>query len=55
VEQFHYNCVCDEMISLRCANSGCDGEIAPNETAVVTPDGTVFCSEQCAGVAQVAE
>jgi hypothetical protein len=47
VETVHYNCVCDESVSLRCSNGGCSREVAPDDTLVVTPSGSVFCSESC--------
>jgi hypothetical protein len=43
----HYNCVCDEGVSLRCSNRGCGSEINPEGTLVITPDGSVYCSEGC--------
>jgi hypothetical protein len=48
IERVHYNCVCDEGISLRCANEGCGRDIEPEGLLVITPDGTVYCSEGCA-------
>jgi hypothetical protein len=48
----HYNCVCDEEVSLRCSNTECGRDIQPDGAMVVTPDGTVFCSKECAGVAR---
>jgi hypothetical protein len=47
-ERVHYNCVCDEAVSMRCTNDGCRREIEPGATLVVTPDGSVYCSEDCA-------
>ncbi len=49
VEEVQYNCVCDEYVSLRCANVGCRQEIAPDSTMIISSDGSVFCSERCAG------
>jgi hypothetical protein len=45
-ERIHYNVVCDDHISLRCAN--CGDELPPEQTIVITEDGTVYCSETCA-------
>jgi hypothetical protein len=47
LESVHYNCVCDESTSLYCANPGCRAEIEPNGNLLVTPEGTVYCSESC--------
>jgi hypothetical protein len=46
-ERIHYTCVCDEGVSLRCANQECETEIEPGKTIVVTADGGVYCSEAC--------
>lgn len=51
-ERVHYNCVCDEGVSLRCSNRGCNNEIEPEGTVVITPDGSVYCSESCAPVVE---
>jgi hypothetical protein len=51
VERVHYNCVCDESVTLRCSNGGCGREVAPDDILVVTTDGDLFCSEACAGLA----
>lgn len=50
VERVHYNCVCDESVSLRCSNLACARELPPDDTLVVSADGGVFCSEACAGI-----
>lgn len=47
-ERIHYNVVCDDNITLRCANHGCSNELFPEQTIVITEDGTVYCSETCA-------
>jgi hypothetical protein len=47
-ESVRYNCVCDEGVSLQCANHECRREILPEATLVITPDGTVYCSDLCA-------
>ncbi|HEX2239705.1 MAG TPA: hypothetical protein VHJ82_00975 [Actinomycetota bacterium] len=44
----HYNCVCDEEVSLRCANDSCARRIDPGSNMMVAPDGSVLCSENCA-------
>lgn len=44
----HYNCICDEEVPLRCANSGCSRRIDPGTDMMVAPDGSVLCSESCA-------
>ena len=49
MDTVYYNCVCDEVTPLSCSNRDCSNEIAPDSTMVVTPEGTVFCSESCAG------
>jgi hypothetical protein len=48
LQRIYYNCTCDEHVSLRCSNQGCEGEISPGSTMIVATDGTVFCSERCA-------
>jgi hypothetical protein len=45
-ERVHYNVVCDDNVSLRCAN--CGNDLPPEQTIVITEDGTVYCSETCA-------
>jgi hypothetical protein len=55
LERVHYNCVCDEPVALRCSNTGCGRALPPDVTVVVTPDGTVYCSEGCALVAVPAD
>jgi hypothetical protein len=54
VERVHYNCVCDESVSLLCSNKACARELAPDETLVVSADGGVYCSEACAGIVAAA-
>jgi hypothetical protein len=51
VERVHYNCVCDESVALLCSNTTCARELPPDDTLVVSADGSVFCSEACAGIA----
>jgi hypothetical protein len=53
-ERVHYSCVCDEDVSLRCSNRGCGNEISPEGTLVITPDGSVYCSESCVDVVAAA-
>lgn len=48
-ESVYYNCVCDEAVPLYCGNRGCSNQIVPDSTMVVTPEGSVYCSEACAG------
>jgi hypothetical protein len=47
-ERIHYNVVCDDNITLRCANLGCTNDLLPEQTIVIKEDGTVYCSETCA-------
>jgi hypothetical protein len=47
-ERVHYNCICDEGVALRCSNPICGNEIQPEGLLVITPDGSVYCSESCA-------
>ncbi len=47
-QSVHYNCVCDEEVSLRCANDSCSRRIDPGSNMMVAPDGSVLCSENCA-------
>jgi hypothetical protein len=49
IEQVQYNCICDEYVSLHCSNRTCRREIAPDSMMVIASDGSVFCSETCAG------
>jgi hypothetical protein len=48
IERVHYNCVCDEQMSLSCANPDCGNEIVADSTMLLASDGSVFCSESCA-------
>ncbi|MFN2525316.1 MAG: hypothetical protein ABR505_03495 [Actinomycetota bacterium] len=48
IHSVHYNCVCDEDVSLRCANDSCARQIDPGSNMMVAPDGSVLCSESCA-------
>lgn len=49
-ESVYYNCVCDEVVSLRCGNGECREELPPDAMLTITPDGSVYCSDRCAAM-----